>query len=68
MYNVHVNLNPFHPRNSAENAGAERAFFWSLAALLGSIHFLEEGGGEVGWRNHFEHECKSLWPSLYIFG
>lgn len=45
MYNVHVNLNPFHPRNSAENAGAERAFFWSLAALLGSIHFLEEGEG-----------------------
>lgn len=48
MYNVHVNLNPFHPRNSAENAGAERAFFWSLAALLGSIHFLEEGEGGGG--------------------
>ena len=33
---------------------------------LGSIHFLEGGGGGVGQRNPYEHECKISWPSLYI--
>ena len=33
---------------------------------LGSIHFLEGGGG-VGRRNPYEHECKISQPSLYIF-
>ena len=33
---------------------------------LGSIYFLEGGGG-VGQRNPYEHECKISQPSLYIF-